>query len=74
VLATKTGLEWRDGQPFRNASRERILPRSRIPSDGLRTDYIDIYQVHWPDPLTPIEESAEAMLTLYRQGKSARSA
>ena len=35
----------------------------------LRTDYIDIYQVHWPDPLVPIEETAEAMRTLYEQGK-----
>ena len=36
---------------------------------GSRTDYIDIYQVHWPDPLTPIEETAEAMRVLYEQGK-----
>ena len=35
----------------------------------LRTDYIDIYQVHWPDPLVAIEETAEAMHTLFRQGK-----
>jgi aryl-alcohol dehydrogenase-like predicted oxidoreductase len=35
----------------------------------LRTDYIDIYQVHWPDPLTPIEETADAMLTLLEQGR-----
>jgi aryl-alcohol dehydrogenase-like predicted oxidoreductase len=35
----------------------------------LRTDYIDIYQVHWPDPLVTIEETAEAMHTLFRQGK-----
>jgi aryl-alcohol dehydrogenase-like predicted oxidoreductase len=35
----------------------------------LRTDYIDVYQVHWPDPLVPIEETAEAMRTLYEQGK-----
>ena len=35
----------------------------------LRTDHIDIYQIHWPDPLTPIEETAEAMLSLYKQGK-----
>ena len=35
----------------------------------LRTDYIDIYQVHWPDPLVPIEETAEAMQTLFDQGK-----
>ena len=35
----------------------------------LRTDYIDIYQVHWPDPLITIEETADAMLALLRQGK-----
>jgi aryl-alcohol dehydrogenase-like predicted oxidoreductase len=35
----------------------------------LRTGYIDIYQVHWPDPLVPIEETAETMSLLYRQGK-----
>jgi aryl-alcohol dehydrogenase-like predicted oxidoreductase len=35
----------------------------------LRTDYLDIYQVHWPDPLIAIEETADAMLTLFKQGK-----
>jgi aryl-alcohol dehydrogenase-like predicted oxidoreductase len=35
----------------------------------LQTDYIDIYQVHWPDPLVPIEEIATVMHQLYRQGK-----
>ena len=35
----------------------------------LRTDYIDVYQVHWPDPLITIEETAEAMHTLFEQGK-----
>jgi len=35
----------------------------------LRTDYIDIYQVHWPDPLVPIEETAEALHRLYRDGR-----
>jgi aryl-alcohol dehydrogenase-like predicted oxidoreductase len=35
----------------------------------LRTDYIDIYQVHWPDPLVPVEETAEAMRSLHEQGK-----
>jgi aryl-alcohol dehydrogenase-like predicted oxidoreductase len=69
ALATKTGLEWRDGQPLRNASRKRIFAEIEESLRRLRTDYIDIYQVHWPDPLTPIEECAEAMLALYRQGK-----
>jgi aryl-alcohol dehydrogenase-like predicted oxidoreductase len=35
----------------------------------LRTDHIDVYQVHWPDPLVTIEETAEAMRTLFEQGK-----
>jgi len=35
----------------------------------LQTGYIDIYQVHWPDPLLPIEETAAAMHELYKQGK-----
>jgi aryl-alcohol dehydrogenase-like predicted oxidoreductase len=69
VIATKTGLEWRDGQVFRNASRARILHEVDESLARLRTDYIDIYQVHWPDPLVPIEETASAMAELYRQGK-----
>jgi aryl-alcohol dehydrogenase-like predicted oxidoreductase len=35
----------------------------------LRTDYVDIYQVHWPDPSVPMEETASAMRSLYEQGK-----
>jgi aryl-alcohol dehydrogenase-like predicted oxidoreductase len=35
----------------------------------LQTDYIDIYQVHWPDPLVPVEETARAMQALFDQGK-----
>ena len=53
ILATKVGLEWRDGKVFRNASRDRILSEIDDSLRRLRTDHIDIYQVHWPDPLTP---------------------
>jgi aryl-alcohol dehydrogenase-like predicted oxidoreductase len=69
VIATKTGLEWRDGKVFRNASRVRILQEVDDSLRRLRTDHIDIYQVHWPDPLVPIEETAEAMRTLFTSGK-----
>ena len=69
VIATKTGLEWKDGKVFRNASRKRILREITDLLRRLRTDYVDIYQVHWPDPLVPIEETAEAMQTLLVQGK-----
>jgi aryl-alcohol dehydrogenase-like predicted oxidoreductase len=69
VIATKTGLEWRDGKVYRNATRGRIMQEVDDSLRRLRTDYIDIYQVHWPDPLVPVEETAEAMRSLYEQGK-----
>jgi aryl-alcohol dehydrogenase-like predicted oxidoreductase len=69
IIATKVGLEWRDGKVYRNATRDRIMQEIDASLSRLRTDYIDIYQVHWPDPLVPIEETAEAMRTLYDQGK-----
>src|ERR1700730_3814999 len=69
LIATKTGLEWENGRVFRNASRTRILREVEDSLRRLRTDYIDIYQVHWPDPSVPIEETAEAMHALLRQGK-----
>jgi aryl-alcohol dehydrogenase-like predicted oxidoreductase len=69
VIATKVGLEWRGGKVYRNASRTRIMQEIDDSLRRLRTDYIDIYQVHWPDPLVPIEETAEAMGSLYEQGK-----
>ncbi len=69
VIATKVGLEWKDGKVFRNASRARINGEIEDSLRRLQTDRIDIYQVHWPDPKTPIEETAEAMKTLFDQGK-----
>ena len=69
LIATKTGLEWKDGRVFRNASRVRILQEVEDSLRRLRTDQIDIYQVHWPAPLVRIEETAEAMHTLFKQGK-----
>jgi aryl-alcohol dehydrogenase-like predicted oxidoreductase len=68
-IATKVGLEWEGGRVFRNASRARILQEVEDSLRRLRTDHIDIYQVHWPDPLVTIEETAEAMHTLFEQGK-----
>jgi aryl-alcohol dehydrogenase-like predicted oxidoreductase len=69
LIATKAGLEWNDGRVFRNASRTRILREVEDSLRRLRTDYIDIYQVHWPDPLVLIEETADAMHTLLKEGK-----
>jgi aryl-alcohol dehydrogenase-like predicted oxidoreductase len=69
VIATKVGLDWANGEPFRNATRTRIFTEIEASLKRLRTDVIDIYQLHWPDPMTPIEETAEAIATLFKQGK-----
>ncbi len=70
LIATKVGLDWRDGgQPFRNATAARIRKEVEDSLRRLRRDAIDIYQVHWPDPKTPMAETAEAMAALYRAGK-----
>jgi len=69
VLATKVGLEWVGAQPYRNATPERIEKEIAESLRRLRTDVIDIYQVHWPDPLVPIEETAGAMKDLHDRGR-----
>jgi aryl-alcohol dehydrogenase-like predicted oxidoreductase len=69
VIATKVGLAWKDGNPYRNASKARIVQEVEDSLRRLQTDVIDIYQVHWPDPNTAIEETAAAMAALYRAGK-----
>ncbi|SFJ89628.1 Predicted oxidoreductase [Halobacillus dabanensis] len=69
LLATKVGMDWNEDTVFRNASKERIHKEVEDSLRRLKTDYIDIYQVHWPDPITPIYETAEALSYLYKQGK-----
>jgi aryl-alcohol dehydrogenase-like predicted oxidoreductase len=69
VLATKVGLDWRGSQPVRDASPRRIIKELEGSLKRLKTDVIDVYQVHWPDPATPIEETADTMGTLFTQGK-----
>jgi aryl-alcohol dehydrogenase-like predicted oxidoreductase len=69
VIATKAGLEWRDGKVRRNSSPARIREEVETSLRRLRTDYIDLYQVHWPDPLVPIQETAGALARLLKEGK-----
>jgi len=69
VIATKVGLDWKGEQPFRNASHARITKELDDSLRRLQTDVIDLYQIHWPDPNTPIEETAGAMAELYKAGK-----
>jgi len=69
VIATKVGLEWRDGKVWRNSSPARIRKEVEESLRRLRTDYIDLYQVHWPDPRVPIKETAGALVRLLKEGK-----
>jgi|SRR5882724_7206215 len=69
VIATKVALEWRDGKVFRNSTRARIRQEIEDSLRRLRTDYIDLYQVHWPDPRVPIEETAAVLDELRTEGK-----
>src|SRR6478736_1062985 len=64
VIATKFG--W--GSPS-GASRRTITRTVEASLKRLRTDYIDLYQVHFPDPNTPIEETLRALDELVREGK-----
>lgn len=68
ILATKAGLEWNGAAPHRNSSPERIRKELRDSLARLRTDYIDIYQVHWPDPQVPIEKTARVLEELRQSG------
>jgi aryl-alcohol dehydrogenase-like predicted oxidoreductase len=69
VIATKVGLEWQDGKITRNSSRARILREIDDSLRRLQTGHIDVYQIHWPDPRTPFEETADTMLGLFNAGK-----
>jgi aryl-alcohol dehydrogenase-like predicted oxidoreductase len=69
LIATKVGLNWQDGQVFRDASATRIRQEIEDSLRRLRTDRIDLYQVHWPDPTVPMEETARELDRLFRAGK-----
>src|SRR6266853_6125679 len=68
ILATKVGIDWTTGRIERNSSRQRILQEFEDSLRRLGTSYIDIYQVHWPDPLVPVEETAAQLGRLFERG------
>lgn len=69
VLATKVrGRMW-DGPNGEGLSRAHILQACEDSLRRLQTDYIDLYQTHWPDENTPIEETLRALDDLVRAGK-----
>jgi len=69
VLATKVGLNWKKQQIFRDSSKKRIIKELEDSLMRLQVDYIDLYQVHWPDLNTPIADTADALSQLLKEGK-----
>jgi aryl-alcohol dehydrogenase-like predicted oxidoreductase len=84
-ILTKFGMNWQteqgeyffdsvdnDGKPFKMykwASKQKVMQECEDSLRRLRTDYIDLYQIHWPDNSTPISETFEAVQRLIEQGK-----
>jgi aryl-alcohol dehydrogenase-like predicted oxidoreductase len=84
-LLTKFGLNWQteqgnfyfeskdnDGQPvkvYKWASKEKVMAECEDSLRRLKTDYIDLYQIHWSDVTTPVNETFEAVQRLVEQGK-----
>lgn len=69
VLATKFGLPMDDAGKLSGASRRYIMHAVEASLKRLRTDWIDLYQLHKPDDQTPIEETLRALDDLVRAGK-----
>ena len=69
VLATKVFFPMGEGPNDRGLSRKHITEQCAASLKRLKTDHIDLYQCHRPDPETPLEETVRALDDLVRQGK-----
>jgi aryl-alcohol dehydrogenase-like predicted oxidoreductase len=68
-IATKAGLQWNERGVFANSTPEGLRREIEDSLRRLGTDYIDLYQVHWPDTLVPVAEVAGVLAGFQREGK-----
>jgi aryl-alcohol dehydrogenase-like predicted oxidoreductase len=84
-ILTKYGMRWdlnkgqlafkskdnngKDIDIYKYSGKESIITECENSLKRLGTDYIDLYQIHWPDAITPIDETMEAVIKLKEQGK-----
>jgi aryl-alcohol dehydrogenase-like predicted oxidoreductase len=84
-IITKYGMRWdlakgdfamksknnrgEDIEVYKYAGRESIIKECEDSLRRLKTDYIDLYQIHWPDSTTPIQETMETVAQLIKEGK-----
>jgi len=89
-ILTKFGLTWneekgefffasqdnagKDVNIYRYSSKEKVISDCDQSLKRLGTDYIDLYQIHWADPTTPVSETMEALEILVKKGKIRASA
>jgi aryl-alcohol dehydrogenase-like predicted oxidoreductase len=84
-ILTKFGMSWEGNQGefyfdtkdengkelkiYRHSSKEKVIKDCDSSLKRLKTDYIDLFQIHWPDTTTPVSETMEALELLIRKGK-----
>jgi aryl-alcohol dehydrogenase-like predicted oxidoreductase len=68
-IATKAGLEWNRQGVYANSTPERLRRELEDSLRRLGTTYIDLYQIHWPDTVAPIDDAAAVLADFVREGK-----
>ena len=68
-VATKAGLEWNERGVFANSTAPRLRQELQGSLRRLGTDFVDLYQLHWPDTLVPVAEVAGLFAQFQREGK-----
>jgi aryl-alcohol dehydrogenase-like predicted oxidoreductase len=69
-IVTKFGVGYDEMPNRRDASRARVMASIEKSLQRLQTDHVDVYLIHWPDPLTPLDETMRALDDVVHQGKA----